>query len=198
MRVTSRGVRYRRIGPKDGRGRPDLSRPAADAPGRASPPLRLVRRGPSRRRGACRGSRGGGARRPTDQRTSPVWPPRPAAACSAARSTETTTSPRWSRRPGGVANAGGGRRAGAGDDDAGNEPAGNSGNERTSVGPSPPRCARFSSASSASSARMSPIEPGDGAPAASSAAAIARASREMRITGSTPSRIVTSIRQGER
>ena len=35
-----------------------------------------------------------------DQRTSPVWPPRPASACSMARSTETTMSPRCGRRPG--------------------------------------------------------------------------------------------------
>ena len=40
-----------------------------------------------------------------DQRTSPVWPPRPAAACSAARSTDTTMSPRCSRRRAASANA---------------------------------------------------------------------------------------------
>ena len=51
------------------------------------------------------GRRGGAARRPADQRTSPVWPPRPSSACSIARSTETTMSPRCGRRPGGSANA---------------------------------------------------------------------------------------------
>ena len=58
-------------------GRRDGQRAAAPAP--ASPPPPRARRGPSRRCGGCRGSRGAAARRPADQRTSPVWPPRPAA-----------------------------------------------------------------------------------------------------------------------
>ena len=37
------------------------------------------------------------------QRTSPVWPPRPASACSTARSTDTITSPRCGRASGGSA-----------------------------------------------------------------------------------------------
>ena len=73
----------------------------AVARARASRPPRRARRGPSRRRGARRGSTSRRSSSAADQRTSPVWPPRPVSACSIARSTETTMSPRCGRRPGG-------------------------------------------------------------------------------------------------
>ena len=64
-----------------------------------------------------------------DQRTSPVWPPRPTAACSIARSTETTTSPRCRRWPGGSANRG------AGALEAGPQPAGTTARPSDRCGP---------------------------------------------------------------
>ena len=79
------------------------------------------------------------------QRRSPVWPPRPATACSIARSTEMTTSPRWRRRPGGNGKAAGAAALAGRPRCAfvrGNASGGRSGNERTSVGPRVPRWAR--------------------------------------------------------
>ena len=121
-----------------GRAGPGLSLPAAGAPGRASRSPRPVRRGPSRRRGGCRGSRGGGARRPRtsgrrlsghrDRRRPARLPARP----TRRRRRGGAGDPAASRTPGGAT---------AAEPDAGNEPAGSNGNERTSVGPSPPRCA---------------------------------------------------------
>ena len=64
-----------------------------------------------------------------DQRTSPVWPPRPSAACSTARSTETTMSPRCGRGRGGRGHVRDLGRRGA------KASGGRSGNDSTSVGP---------------------------------------------------------------
>src|SRR5579862_5587736 len=124
-----------------------------------------------------------------DQRTSPVWPPRPWTACSTARSTEIAMSPMWIRGARWPAAA---RRVLR----AGNASGGSIGNDSTSVGPSWPRCSWFSSASSASSVRTTVTPPGIGAPAASSAAPTARTRTVSGATRSVPARRTTSIRHG--
>ena len=130
-----------------------------------------------------------------DQRTSPVWPPRPAPACSMARSTEITMSPRCGRRPGGSrkSKAAPAPRSGA-PGCAGNVPGGRRGNDSTSVGRVLPKCSVLSWASSASFDRMSPIEAGSGAPAPVMAAAIARARTAPAMGATTMSRTVRSTR----
>ena len=128
-----------------------------------------------------------------DQRTSPVWPPRPAAACSAARSTETTMSPRCGRCPGGAANAGAtaGRRPTTEARRERNDLGGRSGNDRTSVGPSRAEMRRVELGQlgvvGRGSARSRPAtarRPRPGRPRWLGPA------RRPRTSGSTPSRIV--------
>ena len=140
------------------------------APARASRPPRPARRGPSRRRGACRASRGGElvASAPADvaglaaatllglldgplDRDDHVA--EVLAACRAAGRTPRGRSS--------IAASGG--RPGCG----GNAAGGSSGNERTSVGPSLPMWVALRSASSASFDRIRPMDAGLGAPAAS-------------------------------
>ena len=171
------------------RGRFGRLRPASRAAsGREQPPLQRPHRGlldrrrhgPSRRRGAHRGSRGGAARRPltsarrrSGRRGPPLpgrWPARPRRRC----------------RPGVAGDPGAARTAMAGERSrrrgalplVRREGFGRQQRERQDVGRAAvPRCSTLSAASSVSSARTSPIDAGDGAPAAASAAAMARARR---------------------
>ena len=75
-----------------------------------------------------------------DQRTSPVWPPRPCSACSIGPLDRDDDVAEVRRRPGGRAKATAGPLAvGALPGCGGNASGGSSGNDRTSVGPSLPR-----------------------------------------------------------